>query len=146
MEHLILFLAELSGHKVTDQQKKVTVDGIVGHMDSKIDGEVVDVKTASSHSFKKFKDGSLYGDDPFGYVAQLSGYEENEDSDKGGFLALNKATLPFLSKLANKGYEKVFREDKNFLEGLNVFKGQVTYKAVAETFGYKYVPANELIG
>ena len=59
MEHLILFLAELAGHEVTDQQKKVTVDGIVGHMDSKIDGEVVDVKTASSYSFRKFQTGSL---------------------------------------------------------------------------------------
>jgi len=53
-------------------------------------------------------------------------------------IALNKATLPFLSKLADKGYEKALREDKNFLEGLNVFKGQVTYKAVAEVFGYEY--------
>jgi len=55
-------------------------------------------------------------------------------------LALNKATLPFLSKLANKGYEKALNEDKNFLEGLNIFKGQITYKAVADVFGYKYMP------
>tara|TARA_B100000029_G_scaffold89864_1_gene79582 strand:+ start:1591 stop:2706 length:1116 start_codon:yes stop_codon:yes gene_type:complete len=61
-------------------------------------------------------------------------------------IALNKATLPFLSKLVDAGYEKVFREDKNFLKGLNVFKGQVTYKAVADTFGYKYISPNELIG
>jgi len=61
-------------------------------------------------------------------------------------IALNKATLPFLSKLADKGYDKAFKEDKNFLEGLNVFKGQVTYKAVADTFGYKYTSPNELIG
>ena len=61
-------------------------------------------------------------------------------------IALNKATLPFLSKLADMGYEKVFKEDKNFLEGLNVFKGQVTYRAVADTFGYKYISPNELIG
>ena len=60
-------------------------------------------------------------------------------------IALNKATLPFLSKLAARGYEKVFKEDKNFLEGLNVFKGQVTYKAVADTFGYKYIPPSELL-
>jgi len=60
-------------------------------------------------------------------------------------IALNKATLPFLSKLAEKGYEKVFREDKNFLEGLNIFKGQVTYKAVAKTFGYEYISPNKLI-
>ena len=60
-------------------------------------------------------------------------------------IALNKATLPFLAKLADEGYEKVFKEDKNFLEGLNIFKGQVTYKAVAETFGYKYISPKELI-
>jgi alanine dehydrogenase len=53
-------------------------------------------------------------------------------------LALNNATLPFLVKLANKGYQKALSEDKNFLAGLNVHKGQVTYKAVADVFGYEY--------
>jgi alanine dehydrogenase len=60
-------------------------------------------------------------------------------------IALNKATLPFLSKLADKGYEKALREDQNFLEGLNIFKGQVTYKAVADVFGYKYVSPSEAL-
>jgi len=60
-------------------------------------------------------------------------------------LALNKATIPFLSKLADKGYEKALSEDKNFLEGLNVFKGQVTYKAVADVFGYKYVSPRDAL-
>ena len=59
-------------------------------------------------------------------------------------LALNKATLPFLNKLANDGYEKTLKTDANFLEGLNVYKGNVTYKAVADVFGYKYVSPNEL--
>ena len=59
-------------------------------------------------------------------------------------LALNKATLPFLNKLANDGFEKALKEDKNFLAGLNVYNGEVTYKAVAEIFGHKYVSANEL--
>ena len=54
-------------------------------------------------------------------------------------LALNQATLPYLVKLANKGYQKALKEDKNFLAGLNVCKGQVTYKAVADVFGYNYV-------
>ena len=53
--------------------------------------------------------------------------------------ALNQATLPYLVKLANKGYQKAFREDKNFLAGLNIHKGQVTFKAVADVFGYEYV-------
>ena len=60
-------------------------------------------------------------------------------------LALNKATLPFLMKLADKGYQKALKEDKNFLEGLNVFKGEVTYKAVADTFGYKFTSASQAI-
>ena len=53
-------------------------------------------------------------------------------------LALNNATLPFLIRLANKGYQKALSEDKNFLAGLNVHKGQVTYKAVADVFKYEY--------
>ncbi len=54
-------------------------------------------------------------------------------------LALNKATLPFLIKIADNGYQKALKEDKNFLKGLNVFKGEVTYKAVADTFGLNFV-------
>ena len=53
--------------------------------------------------------------------------------------ALNQATLPYLIKLANKGYQKALSEDKNFLAGLNVHKGHVTYKAVADVFGHQYV-------
>ncbi len=54
-------------------------------------------------------------------------------------IALNKATLPYLVKLANKGYQKALSDDKNFLAGLNVHKGHVTYKAVADVFGHEYV-------
>ena len=59
--------------------------------------------------------------------------------------ALNQATLPYLVKLANKGYQKAFNEDKNFLAGLNVHKGQITYKAVADVFGYNFVNPAEAI-
>ena len=60
-------------------------------------------------------------------------------------LALNKATIPFLSKLADNGYEKALKEDKNFLAGLNLCKGEVTYKAVADVFGHQYVSPSEAI-
>ena len=60
-------------------------------------------------------------------------------------LALNKAILPFLNKLADDGYEKALKEDKNLLAGLNIYKGNVTYKAVADVFGYKYLSPNEAI-
>ncbi|GHZ00659.1 alanine dehydrogenase [Vibrio cholerae] len=53
--------------------------------------------------------------------------------------ALNNATLPYIVKLANKGYQKALLEDAGFLKGLNVIHGKVTYKEVAENFGLDYV-------
>ena len=92
LEVLLLFFVKLSGHKVTDEQKEVKVSGIMGHMDCKIDGEVIDVKTASGYSFKKFKEGTLGQNDSFGYLSQLAGYEEAEKTNNGGFLVMNKET------------------------------------------------------
>ena len=60
-------------------------------------------------------------------------------------IALNTATLPYLVKLANKGYKKALGDDKNFLAGLNVHKGMVTYKAVADVFEHTYVEPGEAI-
>ena len=60
-------------------------------------------------------------------------------------IALNKATLPFLTKLADKGYKQALHEDKNFLAGLNVCKGHITYEAVAKTFGQKYLSPNDAL-
>lgn len=90
LEEIVLMLVRMAGHEVTSEQKEVNVDGILGHMDCKIDGQVVDVKTASRFSFNKFKDGSLVNNDPFGYLAQLSGYETAEETKDGGFLVINK--------------------------------------------------------
>ena len=92
LEVLLLFFVRLSGHAVTDEQKEVSVSGVKGHMDCKIDNEVVDVKTTSGYAFKKFKEGTLAEEDTFGYLAQLSGYEEAEKTSKGGFLVMNKET------------------------------------------------------
>jgi alanine dehydrogenase len=60
-------------------------------------------------------------------------------------IALNNATLPFLIKLANDGYNKTLKNDTNFLAGLNVHKGHITYKAVADAFGHIYHDAKELL-
>jgi len=92
IEHLVLYLAELAGHKIEDQQKKIEIDGITGHIDSKIDGEICDVKSASSFSFKKFQSGEIVNDDPFGYHAQLAGYETANGTKAGGFLVVDKST------------------------------------------------------
>jgi len=60
-------------------------------------------------------------------------------------IALNNATLPFISKLAEKGYQKALKEDPNFLKGLNIHRGEVTYKAVADIFGHQYINATDIL-
>ena len=42
-------------------------------------------------------------------------------------MALNKATLPLLIELADKGYKKTLENNKNYLAGLNVYKGKITF-------------------
>ena len=90
LEEVVLMLVRMAEHNVTDEQKEVTVNGIVGHMDCKINGQVVDVKSASKFAFNKFVKGTLADDDPFGYLGQLAGYEKAEGTDRGGFLVINK--------------------------------------------------------
>ena len=90
LEEVVLLLVKLAGHTVSDEQKNVKIKGIEGHMDCVIDGEVIDVKTASGYAFKKFKNGTLAEDDTFGYMSQLAGYEAGHGTSNGGFLAMNK--------------------------------------------------------
>jgi len=90
IEALMLFLAAEAGHKVEQEQVTVEVNGVVGHNDAVIDGHVVDVKSASTYSFQKFKDGSLRENDPFGYMEQIAGYSAGLGGLPGAFLAVDK--------------------------------------------------------
>jgi hypothetical protein len=92
LEELLLLCASIAGHKVTDQQKEVTVEGVKGHQDSMIDDVLVDCKSASSYSFKKFKQNTLLEDDPFGYIAQISAYAEANQVNKAAFLVIDKSS------------------------------------------------------
>jgi len=92
LEAILLYLAEEAGHKVEHRQKEVTLEGVKGHIDAVIDGALIDVKSASDYSFRKFRDGSLINADPFGYIGQISSYMEALDLDEGGFFAINKNT------------------------------------------------------
>ena len=60
-------------------------------------------------------------------------------------LALNAATLPFILKLAQEGYQNALTSDANFLAGLNICQGNITYKAVADDLGYEYVDPGKVI-
>ena len=50
-------------------------------------------------------------------------------------MALNNATLPFGLALANKGPKQAMLDDAHLLNGLNVYEGKVTYKAVVDALG-----------
>jgi alanine dehydrogenase len=53
-------------------------------------------------------------------------------------MALTNATLPYAVQLADKGWEKACSDNEELLKGLNVVKGDVVYKAVAEAFDLPY--------
>ena len=92
LEEFLLMCASIAGHNVKDQQKEVSVGGVVGHQDCIIDGVLVDVKSASTSSFKKFKNNNLLEDDPFGYIAQISAYAQANGLKDAAFLAIDKST------------------------------------------------------
>lgn len=54
--------------------------------------------------------------------------------------ALSNATLPYVLRLARLGAEEAMDEDPGLMKGLNTYRGQVTYQAVAEYFGLDYAP------
>lgn len=89
IESLVILLIKEAGYAVTDEQKEVYLNGIKGHLDLKVEGTVVDVKSASKYAFQKFEDGTLKDNDSFGYIKQIGGYATAEDTD-GAFLAMNK--------------------------------------------------------
>jgi hypothetical protein len=92
LEELLLLCASIAGHKVTDQQKEVNVEGVLGHQDAMIDDVLVDCKSASGFSFKKFKDNKLLEDDPFGYIGQISAYAQANGVNEAAFLVIDKSS------------------------------------------------------
>lgn len=92
LEALLILLAEVSGHEITECQEEVTLEDIKGHKDCKIDGVLVDIKSASPYSFKKFKEGTLHSSDAFGYIAQISAYAEASGDKSAKFFAIDKSS------------------------------------------------------
>ncbi len=55
-------------------------------------------------------------------------------------LALNNAVLPYTLELADKGWEKALKDNASLREGLNVCKGEITYRSVAESLDLPFNP------
>ncbi len=59
-------------------------------------------------------------------------------------MALTNATLPYALKIADKGAENAMKEDVALLRGLNIYKGHLTYKAVADAQDLPFTEASNL--
>ncbi|HEY6140923.1 MAG TPA: alanine dehydrogenase [Thermoanaerobaculia bacterium] len=59
-------------------------------------------------------------------------------------IALTNATLPYTRQLARLGFEKAIA-DPGLAEGVNVYKGKITYRAVAESQGREYTELQQLL-
>ena len=139
-EAVILMLAEAAGHSVEGQQDTLELNGIVGHRDAIIDGMLVDVKSASPFSFKKFLSGLDIENDGFGYLDQLGAYYHASKDDPRitnrkeiAFLASDKSagylTLD-IHPVSDKDYDKFFDERKEMI------KGEIPERGFSdETFG-----------
>lgn len=60
-------------------------------------------------------------------------------------IALTNATLPYAIRLADMGWEKACKADEALKKGLNVVKGKITYKGVADAFNLEYTPVDEVL-
>jgi len=164
-------LSEIFGDKITPQlSDKVDLEKLVSNCDLLVGGVLIPgaeaPKLVTKKMIKNMKRGSVIVDvaiDQGGCVETSKPTTHAEPTfivddvvhycvanmpggvPRTSTIALNNATLPFLSKLVNDGYSKTLKNDSNFLAGLNVYKGQVTYKAVADAFGYTYYEAKELL-
>ncbi|TAH37655.1 MAG: alanine dehydrogenase [Alphaproteobacteria bacterium] len=59
--------------------------------------------------------------------------------------ALNNATLPFVTAIAQKGWRKALSDNPHLANGLNVCLGEITFEAVAKDLGLKYAPTEKLL-
>lgn len=59
--------------------------------------------------------------------------------------ALNNATLPYTIDIANKGFKAALNADPHLRNGLNVYRGQLTFEAVARDLDLSYADAVDVL-
>ena len=60
-------------------------------------------------------------------------------------IALTNATLKYGLQIANKGLETACKENEVIYSAINTYKGKLTCKAVAESFGMEYADPKTLV-
>lgn len=59
--------------------------------------------------------------------------------------ALNHATLPFVLALADKGWQRAMQDDPHLRDGLNICRGSITHRGVAEALGLPYAEPTRVL-
>jgi len=94
LEQLFIFFIKEAGHELSSEQLELEIDGVLGHPDGVVDGVPLDIKTASTYSYRdKFANGNLLlnpDSDSFGYVGQISAYAQALGAKQAAFLAIDK--------------------------------------------------------
>ncbi len=99
-------------------------------------GGCIETTRPTTHSNPTF-----YVDDVLHYcVANMPGAVPRTST-----FALTNATLPLALRLANKGFKDAIAKDMHLKNGINTYKGHITYQAVAESQGLAYKTVDELI-
>jgi len=60
-------------------------------------------------------------------------------------IALTNSTLPYALQLADKGWKKACADNEELKKGLNVVRGKVVYKGVADAFELPYTDVEEIL-
>jgi alanine dehydrogenase len=60
-------------------------------------------------------------------------------------LALTNSTFPYVLRIANLGVREALRRDPGFAEGLNTWRGTLTYRGVAESQSHPWTAAASVL-
>ena len=60
-------------------------------------------------------------------------------------VALTNVTLPYVLKLAEKGWKKACQDHLDLQKGLSIIKGEVVYEEISEAFDLPFKPVSEFL-
>ncbi|MGE1062471.1 alanine dehydrogenase [Megasphaera paucivorans] len=64
---------------------------------------------------------------------------------KTSTIALANSTLPYVLKIANKGWKQALKDDVGLAQGLNTVNGRITFKAVADALNKPFTKLEEVL-
>jgi alanine dehydrogenase len=118
------------GHLKLMKKRSIIVDVAVDQ------GGCIETTKATSHSNPVYEvDGIIHY-----CVANMPGAVPRTST-----FALTNATFPYALEIANNGFVAAIKKDPALMKGVNVYKGKITYQAVADSQNQSYTDLYTLI-